>query len=122
MPNNYPDLNGHIYHVSGSPAIYWIDGGQARHIADHATYQGVFGSSPNNEPNDLLGDITVGPDVAPGTVLIRANNWSEIYLVDQGTKRFIPSEAIKSKYQLNGNVHSVPPSAVNSIPDGPAFS
>ncbi|WP_263384145.1 hypothetical protein [Granulicella arctica] len=118
----HPELNGHIIHISGAPELYWIDGGRARHIADEATYHGVFGGSPQSEAYDGLRSITTGPDVVPGTVLVRPNNWSEIYLIDNKTKRPIPNEQLKGKYQLNGNVHSVPVNAVESIPDGPSFA
>lgn len=122
MSRLYPELNGHIIHISGNSSLYWIDGGAARHIVDEDTYHGVFGSSPNSEAYDGLNNITRGTDVASGTVLVRVNNWSEIYLVDHNAKRFIPTEQIKGKYQLNGNVHSIPPNAMNSIPDGPQFA
>src|SRR5450631_2636199 len=117
MPSPHPELNGQIY--SNGDKIWWIDGGLARLIVDEATYHGVFGGSPKKTTNPLLGDITVGSNVADGTVLIRGDqNTAPIYLVDQGAKRFIPTEAIKSKYQLAGNVHTVPQSVVSSIPDG----
>jgi hypothetical protein len=118
----HPELNGQILHIAGNPALYWIDGGLARHIVDENTLHGVFGGTPNTGVYDGLRSITVGPDVAAGTVLVRANNWSEIYLVDQKTKRYVPSEQIKGEYQLNGNVHSVPPNVLNTLPDGPVFT
>ena len=121
MPIPHPELNGHIYHVDGNPDIYWIDGGLARHIVDEPTYHGVFGDSPHNETNDLLGEIEVGVPLGAGTMLIRAANWKEIYLLDQHKKRFITSPAAKSGYQLNGHVHGLSPYVVESIPDGTEF-
>ena len=118
----HPELNGHIYYKTGDPRIWWIDGGLARWIVDENTYHGVFGGSPNKVENDLLSDITVGANVADGTVLVRGGSASAIYLIDQNLKRLIPSEAIKSKYQLNGNVQSIPPSALAGIGTGPQFA
>lgn len=121
MPDLHPELNGHIYFVTNSPKIWWIDGGAARWIPDEATYHGVFGGSPNKVENDLLGDITVGSPVEDGTVLVRGGSAATIYLVEASTKRLIPTESIKEKYNLNGAVHSVPPNVLASIADGPTF-
>jgi hypothetical protein len=33
----------------------------------------------------------------------------------------IPNETIKAKFQLNGNVHSLPLATANSFANGPAF-
>jgi hypothetical protein len=119
---NHPELNGNIYFKTGDPRIWWIDGGQARWIVDEDTYHGVFGGSPSKVEEDLLSDIDVGPNVGDGTVLVRGGSAAAIYLVDQNLKRLIPSESVKSKYQLNGNVHSIPPYALASIATGSPFA
>ena len=118
----HPELNGHIYFKAGDNRIWWIDGGLARWIVDEDTYHGVFGGSPNKVENDLLSDIDVGANVGDGTVLVRGGSAAAIYLLDQNVKRLIPSESIKTKYQLNGNVHSIPPSALASIGTGSPFA
>jgi hypothetical protein len=123
MPNPHPKQTAQILYVPGTPAIYWIDNGLARHIPDEATYHGVFGGSPNKQAySELLTQVTVGPPIAAGTKLARAGNDAKIYFVENKTKRWIPSEAIKAKFQLNGNVTSLPLSTVNSFSDGPAFA
>jgi hypothetical protein len=122
MPNPNPGLNGQIFYVPGHPEIYWIDNGLARHIPDEATYHGVFGGSPNKQAySALLTEVTVGNPIADGTELVRAGNDAKIYFVENKTKRWIPNETIKAKFQLNGNVHSLPLATVNSFADGPAF-
>jgi len=118
-----PKLNGQIYSDGITTKIWWIDGGLARWIVDEATYHGVFGGSPNKILYPSVVNITEGANVADGTELIRGDqDTAPIYLVNQGTKRFIPTEAIKSKYQLFGNVHTVAQSVVSNYPDGPIFT
>src|SRR5580704_9098820 len=103
MPEPNPRLNGQIFYVPGKPEIYWIDEGLARHIPDEATYHGVFGSSPNKQAySELLTQVTVGPPIAAGTELVRAGNDAKTYFVENKTKRWISSETIKAKFQLNG--------------------
>jgi hypothetical protein len=123
MPYPSPTLNGKIYYVPGNPDIYWIDNGFARHIPDEATYNGVFGGSPNKQAySGLLTDVATGAPIADGTQLVRAGNDANIYFVEGNTKRLIPTEAIKAAFQLNGNVHSLPLATVNSFANGPAFA
>jgi hypothetical protein len=118
-----PILNGLIYYIPGQPEIYWIDDGYARHIPDEATYHGVFGGSPNKQAYPtLLADVLAGPPIAGGTQLVRAGNDPEIYLVEGKTKRWIPTEWIKTALQLNGTVHSLPLATVNSFASGPDFA
>jgi Fibronectin type III domain len=122
MPEPNPKLNGQIFYVPGQPEIYWIDNGLARHIPDEATYQGVFGGSPNKQAySALLTDVSLGQPIADGTELVRAGDDAEIYFVEKQTKRWIPTETIKAEYQLNGDVHSQPLATVNSYANGPAF-
>jgi hypothetical protein len=52
---------------------------------------------------------------------VRAGNDAKIYFVENKKKRWIPGESIKAKFQLNGNVQSLPLATVNSFADGPAF-
>jgi hypothetical protein len=121
MPLPHPELDGHIFSTPGDPRIWWIDQGFARHIPDEATYHGVFGSSPTKMSNSSLAEISVGADIEKGAALVRGDNESEIYFVEQKVKRFIPTEHIKAIYQFNGNVHSVPLGVLNSLQDGPQF-
>ena len=123
MPTVHTELNGSIYFMKNNPQIYWIDRGLARHIADEDTYHGVFGSSPNKmEKDDLLSEVLAGPDLSNGATLVRAGNSAAIYLVESNSKRLITSELIKAKYNLNGNVHSIPPGVLANIANGPQFS
>lgn len=122
MPNANPKLNGQIFYITGQPEIYWIDNGLARHIPDEATYHGVFGGSPNKQAYiGLLTDVTLGSPIADGTELVRAGDAAEIYFVENETKRWIPTETIKARYQLNGHVHSLPSATVSSFATGPNF-
>jgi hypothetical protein len=122
MPNPNPKLNGQIFYITGQPEIYWIDNGLARHIPDEATYHGVFGGSPNKQAYEaLLTDVTLGSPIADGTELVRAGNDAMIYFVENKTKRWIPTETIKARYQLNGNVHSMPSATVSSFATGSDF-
>jgi hypothetical protein len=123
MPKPHKDLDGQIYYVPGSPEIYWIDNGLARHIPDEATYHGVFGGSPDKEAYpELLEVVTAGVPIADGAMLVRAGDDANIYFVEGQIKRLIPSETIKAKLQLNGNVHSLPSTTVDSFATGPEFT
>jgi hypothetical protein len=123
MAEPNPQLNGQIFYVPGHPEIYWIDNGFARHIPDEATYHGVFGGSPNKQAyGALLTDVSQGSPIADGTELVRAGSDAKIYFVENKIKRWIPTETIKCRFQLNGDVHSQPLATVNGYANGPQFA
>jgi hypothetical protein len=124
MPT-FPQLNGSIFYDPNfeSDKIYWIDLGAKRWIANEDTYNGVFGEAGEfNKQQEDLSQIDAGPDVEPGSILVRGGSDSKIYLVSQGVARWIPSEGIRNQYNLLGKVHSVPPTLIEEYPAGPAFA
>jgi hypothetical protein len=92
----HPEPNRPIYFKTGDLRVWWMDGGMARWILDEATYNGVFGGSPNKVENDLLSDITVEATVADCTALVNGGS-AVCNLIDHNLKRLIPSNAIKAK-------------------------
>src|ERR1700733_5390466 len=97
MPT-FPQLNGSLFYDPNfeSDKIYWIDLGAKRWITNEDTFKGVFGqgASVYKEEEDLS-QIDAGPDVEPGSILVRGGSDAKIYLVSQGVARWIPTEELR---------------------------
>ena len=121
----FPQLNGSIFNDPNfeSAKIYWIDLGAKRWIVNEDTYHGVFGEfGAYNKQQEDLSQFDLGPNVESGAKLVRVGSDAKIYLISQNTARWIPTEEIKAKYNLGGNVHSVSAATFARYEAGPAFA
>ena len=104
------------------PEIYLIDRGYRRWIPNPATYNNLF-----RDWNGVVIDIDIlqiplGPQISSGAVLAKAVGTAPIYLVDQGTKRWIVSPDVFNRYHFAwGRVYSQPAAIIDPIPVGPAI-
>src|SRR6185437_7413511 len=83
----------------GHPQIYLIDGGVRRHIPDVMTYKNLFNDGQGIREIDVA-SIPLGPQIRSGTVLTRAFDRSEVYLIDNHEKRHVASPTTMRKYNF----------------------
>lgn len=118
-----PDLAGSKVRVAGRTPIYVIDQlGYRRLIPfpltfmnlfkDESVFQGVVVASS-------VAEIPEGPALDEGALLVRGRCSERIYLLDQGRKRPISSQAIMDKYDFDEeSVVVVPQILIDAVPEG----
>jgi hypothetical protein len=100
-PDPIPYLAGRRLMSSIDSEIYIVDrGGYRRRIADHATYVRLFRDWSGIMETDV-DRVALGEPIGSGTVLVRGDNSSSIYIIDQGRRRLITSIAVMEKYWFN---------------------
>jgi hypothetical protein len=115
-----PDLNGYLLQVPGGTAIYWVDGGLLRWIPDLQTLQNLFGTSPTVTPDIDLVQIAGGTQVTSGAILAGSDSAPAIYLIDNGTKRWIASGDAMRRYNFDqAQAIGVLAILLDFIPSGP---
>lgn len=114
-----PDLNGLRMQLPGHPAVYLIVDGMKRGIPDPATYNNLFRDWNNIIQDPHLNDITDGGPITQGAVLARGINKGTVFLITNGQKHGIPSEAVMDKYHFAWDkIQDVAPILIDSIPTG----
>lgn len=116
----HPELNGLLAHEGSTPVIFLVDRGARREVPDPATRKGLFGDASAPAEN-LFADIDLGPPIPTTSLLAKIEGTAAIFLVEGSPiniKRHITSGSVKSRYHFNGNVHSLPRAALDSIPTG----
>ena len=118
-----PELAGSKVRVAGRTPIYVIDRlGYRRLIPfpltfmnlfkDESVFQGVVVASS-------VADIPEGPALDEGALLVRGRCSERIYLLDQGRKCPISSQAIMDKYDFDEeSVVVVPQILIDAVPEG----
>ncbi|MBV8523410.1 MAG: hypothetical protein JOY71_15015 [Acetobacteraceae bacterium] len=116
------DLDGLRLQTPGDPAVYMIDQGTKRHVADPQTYTALFRDWNSIVQDADTNEIDTGPEIAAGTALVQGFGDAHVYLVDQGTKRWIESPATMDRYDFDWNkIFRVPMGAIQAMPDGPGI-
>lgn len=114
-----PDLSGLLIQQPGTYGIYLIVNGTKRLIPDPDTLKRLFIHNPTIIPWDVP-SVESGPMLSVGAVLVRADGFANTYVVTNGVRWFIPSDAVFNRYQFNrANVVVVPAIVINSVPPGP---
>lgn len=85
-------------------------------------YHRYFRLGAYSKQQEDLSQFDLGPNVEVGAKLVRVGSDAKIYLISQNTARWIPTEEIRAKYNLGGNVHSVSANTFGSYGAGPAFA
>lgn len=114
------DLAGLRIKNPTAPWVYLIeDDGTKRCIPDTLTYDNLF--------RDWDGIVTVaetdtiddGPGITVGAVLAKSNQFANVYLIDNGTKRRITSPAVMDKYHFAWDkIYVIPEVVLTFIPNG----
>jgi hypothetical protein len=102
----------------GDPAVYLIDSdGTRRHIPDPQTYTNLFGDY--NILTHSLSGIPAGPDLSSGAYLAIGDG-PTTYLVTNGEKRWITTQAVFNQFAFNGNkIQTVQQQTLEALPNGP---
>jgi hypothetical protein len=97
-----PDLAGYRLVRPGHPEIYLVDpDGYRRRVPNHTTYNRLFRSWSGITNEACLADVALRPQFTTGTVLVRGDASSRIYLLDEGLKRLITDDTVMEKYWFN---------------------
>ena len=119
---NRPDLNGLLIRNPGNGMIFWVDRGQRRYIENMTIYGRLFVS---NHRDYLDTDaVEPGSPITDDNRLVRCGEnghplFSRVYLLDQGTKRYVTSPAAMNKNNFNWKgVSNIDCPVLQSIPDG----
>jgi hypothetical protein len=116
-----PDLAGKRLQVPGQAEVDLIDdNGTRRWIPDPDTYNNLFRNwSGIIQDIDTI-EINQGPQISHGAHLAQAPGHAEVYLIDNGQKRWITSPAAMDKFYFDWNkIQPVSFLILGIIPSGP---
>jgi len=119
-PEPMPQLNGLQLQLPGAAPVYLVLNGFRCWIPDPTTYGNLFvpGAAIVHDIN--IGVVSEGPALSSGAVLLQGSGSPQVYLITNGMKMWIPSQAIFNRYQFDqAKIVVVPQIVVNSIPSGP---
>lgn len=118
----HPELAGSKVRVTGTTPIYVIDRkGFRRLIPFPLTFLNLFKDAAVLQVlvSTSVADMSEGPPLDDGAVLVRGKGSERIYLVDGGKKRLITSQEVMDKYEFSEeSVVVTPQILVDAIPDG----
>lgn len=113
------DLDGVRIRMPNQPTIYLVDQGLRRAVPDPSTYNNLFRDWEGIVVDIDVDAVPLGPPIAHGAVLVRADGAPSVYLVDRGVKRLVASPETMNRYHFAwSRIHVVPPSLVDAIPVG----
>jgi hypothetical protein len=121
----YTSTPGERIKGPNSPAVYLVDPeGRRRWIPNERLYTELFRSWNGIKVRSDINCIIRGRDLDPiDTALRKSSDSPKVYIVMNGYKRWIVSEAVFNKYHFNwGSVVVRDPWLINSIPDGPNWT
>jgi hypothetical protein len=118
-----PELAGAKVRVPGKTAIYVIDRlGYRRLIPFPLTFMNLFKDIAAIRGvliATTVADIAESAPLDDGAVLVRGRCSQRIYLLDQGQKRLISSQAVMDKYDFDEeSVVAVPQVLIDAVPEG----
>ena len=114
-----PDLNGVRVKSPSSVAVYLIDEGRRRVIANEGTYNNLFRNWNNIVIDINVNSIISGPVISDGAILAKSHHSVAVYLIDNGMKRVIESASVMDKYQFSWEqIRTVDKILLDLIPDG----
>ena len=113
------DLDGLRVQLPGAPEIYLMIDGLKHWIPNPPTYNNLFRDWNNIVQDANINTIDTGPQISDGAVLAQANGHAEVYLIDQGHKRWITSPGTMDRYTFSwSSINHVAPILIASIPSG----
>lgn len=118
-----PDLNGIRVKSPAGPEVWLIVDGVRRWIPNPTTYNNLFRDWTGIVVDINAPQITQGDDLSDGAILAKGAASPHVYLVSNGSKRWITSPAVMDKYHFSwGRIYVVPEILLASIAPGPDIS
>jgi hypothetical protein len=115
----HPELNGRRLQGVGDPKVYLVLDGKRRWIPNPTTYTNLFRDWNGIQQVIDINAIDDGGPLSDGAVLMRPANQAPVYLVTDGSKRWVTAPSVMDKYYFDWNkVVSVPPVVAASVPTG----
>jgi len=118
----HPELAGCKVRATGTTPIYVVDRkGFRRFIPFPLTFLNLFEDTAMLQVlvSSSVADISEGPPLDDGAVLIRGRSSERIYLLDGGKKRLITGQSVMHKYEFSEeSVIVAPQILVDAVPDG----
>jgi hypothetical protein len=99
-------------------AIYLVIDGKLRWIPNQTTYNNLY-SSATGPSFPSVAQYPIGSQLTDGAYLANVPGQPEIYLVVDGTKRWINSLQALGRYGFNGTPRQLNASQMAAIPNGP---
>ena len=116
------DLDGRRLRQPGGGDVWVIFHGLRHHVCDPGTYAALFDEERIVDDAGLE-EIARGPDLHPGTCLVRPAGSSSIYLVfgrPRLVRHFIPTLESFDEFGFSmAQVVEVPPIVLDAVPVGP---
>lgn len=113
------DLNGVRIKSPSDSRIYLVDNGVLRHIPNPETYNNLFRNWDNIVIDPHIDQISMGHPISNGAILAKSATYDNVFLIDEGTKRWITSPSTMDKYNFDwGKVFILPNILLQSIPNG----
>ncbi|MGL4512527.1 MAG: hypothetical protein ACRCT8_05500 [Lacipirellulaceae bacterium] len=112
------DLNGLRVQLPGRPEIYLIDEGCKRHIPNPATYDSLFRDWGGIVQDLDIDEIPNAAAISDGAVLAQGKGRAEVYLIDGGVKRHVPSPALMDRYHFRWPQSRLDTAVIDAIPTG----
>ncbi|QDT24603.1 hypothetical protein [Gimesia chilikensis] len=117
MPDVRNDLNGLRVQLPGNPAIYLIDEGCKRHIPNPSTFDNLFRDWSFTQDLDI-DEIQTGSPISDGAILAQGKGRAEVYLIDGGMKRHVPSPQLMDRYNFRWPTDRIDVALIDAIPTG----
>lgn len=105
--------------LQSNGAVYLAIDGKLRWIPNQPTYNNLIVGAVTAVPVNSITQYPVGPPITNGAYLAAVSGQPAIYLVVDGTKRWINSPAALNRYGFNGPVRQLTTAQMAAIPDGP---
>jgi len=117
-----PELAGCKVRITGTTPIYVVDRkGYRRLIPFPLTFLNLFEDTAMLQVlvSSSIADISEGPPLDDGAVLLRARGSERMYLLDRGKKRLITCQSVMRKYEFSEeSVIVAPQILVDAVPAG----
>ncbi len=121
QPMNFvPDLAGSRVALSKEPGkLYLVNPeGVLQWIPNPATFNNLFKNWDGNKTVDIP-EPPIGDPLTEGTLLVKAKDKPEVYILSNGVVRPIKDEATMEKYYFGWNkIVELPGIVIDSLPQG----
>lgn len=117
-----PDLNGLRVKSPHNTETFLIDNGQKRPIPTQETYNRLF-KDYNGIVSDInIDEIETGISLSIDALLAKGNKYTDTYLIENGVKRGIATQAVFNFYNFSWKkIQVIDQAIINIILSGPTI-